>query len=82
MITQRYIIASMKHTINPKIEVVPLMVRIRPINKEILRLASVEQRKSMAAIVDDLIVDGLSKDHGEPDSRIDNFLQGFKGSRL
>ena len=66
----------MKHTINPKIVVVPLMVRVRPSSKEMLRQASLAQRKSMAAVVDDLIVESLGKQHASPDSRIDAFLKG------
>ena len=66
----------MKHSINPKLVVVPLMVRVRPSTKEMLREASVAQRKSMAAVVDDLIVESLSKNYATPDSRINMFLKG------
>jgi len=69
------ILASMKHTINPKIEVTPLMVRVRPTTKEILRNAALAQRRSMAAIVDDLIVDHLGRQYSNADSRLQSFLR-------
>jgi len=65
----------MKHTINPKIEVTPLMVRVRPTTKEILRNAALAQRRSMAAIVDDLIVDHLGRQYSNADSRLQSFLR-------
>jgi hypothetical protein len=65
----------MKHTINPKIEVTPLMVRVRPTTKEILRNAALAQRRSMAAIVDDLIVDHLGRQYSNADSRLQSYLR-------
>jgi hypothetical protein len=65
----------MKHTINPKIEVTPLMVRVRPTTKEILRNAALAQRRSMAAIVDDLIVDHLGRQYSNADARLQSFLR-------
>lgn len=52
------------------------MVRVRPSSKEMLRQASLAQRKSMAAVVDDLIVDALSKQFATSDTRINAFLKG------
>jgi hypothetical protein len=65
----------MKHTINPKIQVTPLMVRVRPASKEILRNAALAQRRSMAAIVDDLIIDNLGRQYSSADNRLQSFLR-------
>ncbi len=65
----------MKHTINPKIQVTPLMVRVRPTSKDILRNAALAQRRSMAAIVDDLIIDNLGRQYSNTDTRLQSFLR-------
>jgi predicted HicB family RNase H-like nuclease len=69
------ILESMKHTINPKIQVTPLMVRVRPSSKEILRNAALAQRRSMAAIVDDLIIDHLGRQYSSANTRLQSFLR-------
>jgi hypothetical protein len=67
----------MKHTFTkPKIETHQLLVRIRPQAKMLLQKAAVDQRKSQSAIVETLIIDGLSAVYSSPDDRIQAFLKG------
>ena len=66
----------MKHTPKPKIETHQLLVRVRPQAKVLFQKASVDQRKSQSAIVEDLIIDGLSAAYSSPDDRIQAFLKG------
>lgn len=51
------------------------MVRVRPTSKEILRNAAMAQRRSMAAIVDDLIIDNLGRQYSSADTRLQSFLR-------
>ena len=55
-----------------------MLVRIRPQAKMLLQKAAVDQRKSQSAIVETLIVDGLSAVYSSPDDRIQAFLKGSK----
>jgi hypothetical protein len=72
-----YRIDSMKHTFNkPKIETQQLLVRVRPQAKVLLQKASIDQRKSQSAIVETLIIDGLSAVYSSSDDRIQAFLKG------
>ena len=67
----------MKHTFNkPKIETQQLLVRVRPQAKVLLQKASIDQRKSQSAIVETLIIDGLSAVYSSSDDRIQDFLKG------
>ena len=51
------------------------MVRVRPASKDILRNAALAQRRSMAAIVDDLIIDNLGRQYSSADARLQSFLR-------
>jgi len=66
----------MKHYIKPKINVIPVMVRIRPQAKELLMAAAADQRRSQASIVEELIIDGLARKYSSLDVRLSAMLKG------
>ena len=51
----------------------PFLVRLKPEVVELLAKASEEQKKTQAAIINDILKDGLSK-HGDLSSRINRLL--------
>jgi hypothetical protein len=67
---------DMKHFIKPKIQVIPVMVRIRPQAKELLVAASRDQRRSQASIVEELIIEGLARKYSSLDVRLSAMLKG------
>jgi hypothetical protein len=54
-------------------ELKPFLVRLKPEVVELLAKASQEQKKPQAAIINDVLRDGLSK-HGDLSSRINRLL--------
>jgi len=56
-------------------QTVPIMVRIRPTSKELLKRAAKAQRRSMASIVDTLIEDHLYNLYSKPSDRLSVLLE-------
>lgn len=54
-------------------ELKPFLVRLKPDVVRLLEKASEEQRKPQAAIINDVLRDGLSK-HGDLNSRINKMV--------
>ena len=54
-------------------ELKPFLVRLKPEVVELLSKASQEQKKTQAAIINEILRDGLSK-HGDLSSRINRLL--------
>lgn len=54
-------------------ELKPFLVRLRPDVARLLEKAAEEQRKTQAAIINDVLRDGLSK-HGDLNSRINKMV--------
>jgi hypothetical protein len=65
---------NIKHSTKPKTDVVPVMVRIRPVAKQLLVQAATDQRRSQASIVDMLIMEGLSRQYATTDQRLSALL--------
>jgi hypothetical protein len=55
----------------------PLLVRLRPKARQLLEIASREQNRPMAAIIDEAIVTLLADKY----SRLDDRLRAFLGSK-
>lgn len=66
----------MKHYMKRRIEVVPVMFRIRPVAKQMLLAAAADQRRSQASIVEELILEGLSRKYSSLDVRLSAMLKG------
>lgn len=66
----------MKHYIKPRVEVVPVMFRIRPAAKQMLLAAAADQRRSQASIVEELILEGLARKYSSLDVRLSAMLKG------
>lgn len=56
----------------------PFMVRLRPTTRQLLEVASKDQRRSMASLIDEAVKTHLQPRYGHLDTRIERFLMGAK----